>query len=87
MVGGSGKQLLQGMLLTPLYSNKTGKRMVGLGDAKLRNKDLVEIKRLVETTQIIPFVDKHFNFEETPEAFKYLMEEHAIGKVVITIID
>ncbi len=87
MVGGSGKQLLQGMLLTPLYSNKNGKRLIGLGDAKLRTQDLVEIKRLVEATQIIPFVDKHFNFEETPEAFQYLMEEHAIGKVVITIIE
>jgi len=83
MIGGTGAQLFEGMLLTPLYSEKNGRKLVGLGEANSNQKDLQEIKRLLESSAISAFIDSSYPLEETSEAFRYLIEEHAKGKVVI----
>ncbi len=49
------------------------------------SKDLEFVSQLMEKGTIIPVVDKIFSFEETPEAFAYVEQGHATGKVVVVV--
>jgi len=49
------------------------------------HQDLVVLKELIEADKITPVIDKTYPLSETPEAFRYLEEDHARGKVVITV--
>ena len=49
------------------------------------NEDLVVLKELIEAGQVTPVIDRTYPLSETPEAFRYLEEGHARGKVVITM--
>jgi NADPH:quinone reductase-like Zn-dependent oxidoreductase len=46
-------------------------------------EDLIYIKDLIEAGKVMPVIDRTYPISETPEAFRYLEEEHAQGKVVI----
>jgi NADPH:quinone reductase-like Zn-dependent oxidoreductase len=46
-------------------------------------EDLLYIKELIEAGKLTPVIDQTYPLNETPEAFRYLEEEHARGKVVI----
>ena len=48
-------------------------------------EDLATIKDLIEGGKVMPVIDRTYSMSETPEAFRYLDEEHAQGKVVILI--
>jgi NADPH:quinone reductase-like Zn-dependent oxidoreductase len=48
-------------------------------------EDLLYIKDLIEGGKVKPVIDRTYPMSETPEAFRYLEEEHARGKVVILI--
>ena len=50
-----------------------------------RNKDLVVLKNLIESEKVTPVIDRTYPLSDTPKAFRYLEEEHARGKVVITM--
>lgn len=45
--------------------------------------DLNYIKELIEAGKVRPVIDRTYPISETREAFRYLVEEHARGKVVI----
>jgi NADPH:quinone reductase-like Zn-dependent oxidoreductase len=49
------------------------------------NEDLVVLKELIESGKVTPVIDRTYPLSETPEAFRYLDEGHARGKVVITV--
>jgi len=49
------------------------------------NQDLVDLKELIEAGKVTPVIDRTYPLSETPEAFRYLDEGHARGKVVITM--
>ncbi|MCO6450904.1 MAG: NAD(P)-dependent alcohol dehydrogenase [Caldilineales bacterium] len=49
------------------------------------DKDLTFIKELVEAGKITPVIDRAFPLNEAPDAFRYLEESHAQGKVIITL--
>jgi NADPH:quinone reductase-like Zn-dependent oxidoreductase len=51
------------------------------------NQDLVDLKEMIESGQVTPVVDRTYELSETPDAFRYLEDVHALGKVVITIND
>ena len=53
--------------------------------ASSNNKDLVVLKDFIEAGKVTPVIDKIYPLIDTPEAFRYLEESHAQGKVVITI--
>lgn len=53
--------------------------------ANPNHDDMVVLKDFIEAGQITPVIDKTYPLSETPAAFRYLDEEHARGKVVITI--
>ena len=48
-------------------------------------KDLTQLKRWLETGKVKPVIDRTYELRETPDAFRYLDNEHARGKVVITV--
>jgi NADPH:quinone reductase-like Zn-dependent oxidoreductase len=85
VAGGALSQVLQVMLLGPFVS-RIGTRKIGfMGIATTPKEDLVAIKELLEAGKIIPVIDKCYPLSETAEAIRYLVEEHARGKVIITV--
>lgn len=86
MVGGSGKQLLQGMLLGPSMS-RGGKTLTTMGSAKPNQDDLVFMRELIEGGKVTPFIERRYPLSELPQAILYVEQGHAGGKVVITIAD
>lgn len=50
-----------------------------------KKEDLVVLKELIEAGKVTPIIDRTYLLSETPEAFRYLNEGHARGKVVITV--
>jgi NADPH:quinone reductase-like Zn-dependent oxidoreductase len=53
--------------------------------ADTNHEDLVVLKELIEAGKVTPVIDATYPLSEAPEAFRYLDEEHARGKVVITV--
>ncbi len=82
-VGGSMLRLFQALLLWPLISiiSKKKIRIVAL---KL-NKDLAYMKELFEAGKIKPVIDGPYKLSEVPEAMRYFGEGKHQGKVVITL--
>ena len=84
MAGGSPAQIFQAILLGSRMSKTGGKKMVALS-AKINQKDLGVMKDLLETGKVVPIVDRRYPLGEAAEALRYLGEEHARGKVVISV--
>jgi NADPH:quinone reductase-like Zn-dependent oxidoreductase len=85
VAGGSFSQIIQALLLGPLISKFGGKKIGFQGVAKTLKEDLLVIKELLEAGKIVPVIDKGYPLSETAEAIKYLIEEHARGKVIINV--
>jgi len=49
------------------------------------SQNLALLKELIEAGKVTPVIDKTYPLGETPAAFRYLMKEHARGKVVIAV--
>jgi len=83
--GGAMPQFLQAILLGSLVSRKGGQKMGSMGIAKVNQKDLVYLGELLEAGKIVPVIDRRYPLSEIAEAFRYLEDKHAQGKVVITV--
>jgi NADPH:quinone reductase-like Zn-dependent oxidoreductase len=83
--GGSMSQMTQAMIQGPWISMTGSKKMGNMGVAKPNQSDLVFIKELLESGKVKPVIDRCYPLSEVPEAFRYLEEGHARGKVVITV--
>jgi len=84
-VGGSIAQVIQAMLLGPLMSKLGSRKMSFMGIGKINQKDLVFMGELLEAGKVVPVIDKSYPLRETAKAIRYLVKEHAQGKVVITM--
>jgi NADPH:quinone reductase-like Zn-dependent oxidoreductase len=88
MVGVSKAHILQAILqvqvLGPVLS-RTGSQKMRFFIAAITPKDLMFMKELLETGKVVPVIDRRYPLHEVPEAIRYLEEEHARGKVVITM--
>ncbi len=84
VLGGSMAQIFQGMLLGPLVS-RIGSQKMGVILAHSNQKDLVFLKELLEAGKVVPVIDRCYPLSEVAEAMRYLVEEHARGKVIITV--
>ena len=84
MSGGDMGQFYQVMLLGPIISM--------LGSQKMSNmlvspngKDLAFIGGLIEAGEIIPTIDRQYPLAEVADAIRYMEDEHAQGKIVISM--
>jgi NADPH:quinone reductase-like Zn-dependent oxidoreductase len=77
--GGMG-YVIKAFLLSP-FMRQQGRMFL----ASSNNKDLVVLKELIEAGKVTPVIDRTYPLSDAPEAFRYLEESHARGKVVITV--
>ncbi len=84
VAGGSMLQLfqaaLQGRRNSKAWSQKT--YVISLTQSQ---KDLIFMKKLLETGKVVPVIDGCYPLSKTAEAFRYFEKVHARGKVVITM--
>ena len=86
MVGGKGKQMRDAMLLGPFLSLSSGKKFGNMLQ-RANQSDLHFLKNLIEQNKLKPLIDKEFLISEAAEAYRYLQEGHAQGKVIIKVAD
>jgi len=82
--GGSMAQSLQATMIGPFIS-MTGSKTMGGMMVKPNQNDLVFIKELLEAGKVVPVIDRCYPLSEISEAFHYIGEGHAKGKVVIIV--
>jgi NADPH:quinone reductase-like Zn-dependent oxidoreductase len=85
VTGGTLRQALQAMLFGPLVSRIGGRKIGFQGIATTPKQDLLTLRDLLETRKIVPVIDRRYPLSDVSEAFRYLVDEHARGKVVITV--
>jgi NADPH:quinone reductase-like Zn-dependent oxidoreductase len=77
--GGMG-YVFKAYLLSPFMHQQVSPFM-----SNPNHEDLVVLKELIEADKITPVIDRTYPLSETPEAIRYLEEEHARGKIIITV--
>ncbi len=53
--------------------------------AKLNKTDMLVLRELLESGEVTPVIDRRYELSEIADAFRYIGEGHARGKVVITV--
>jgi NADPH:quinone reductase-like Zn-dependent oxidoreductase len=53
--------------------------------ARPNQQDLTIMRELMRAGKVTPVIDRRYSLSEVPEAFRYLGEGHARGKVIITL--
>ena len=79
--GNSGLGYVIKAFVFSLFVRQQGRPYISIPN----NADLVVLKELIESGKVTPVIDRSFPLSETPEAFRYLNEGHARGKVVIIV--
>jgi NADPH:quinone reductase-like Zn-dependent oxidoreductase len=82
MVGGETGQMFEAMLLGPLLSLGSQKKLTNVM-AHASQKELLYLKELIEAGQVTPVVDRCYPLEKAADAMRYLEEGHAQGKIVV----
>ncbi|MCB9420209.1 MAG: NAD(P)-dependent alcohol dehydrogenase [Ardenticatenaceae bacterium] len=82
--GGTMTQSLQATMIGPFISIMGRKKMGGML-VKPNKNDLVFIKELIEAGKVKPVIDRRYSLSEAADAFHYMGEGRAQGKVVITV--
>lgn len=85
VTGGTMRQVFQSMLLGPLLSEKNGRKLLNMGVARVDKDDLLLLQELLAAEKLRPVLDRCYPFSQAGEAFHYLNEGHAQGKVVVVI--
>ncbi len=85
-VGGSMSRLFQMLLLKPLISMFSKKKLLIV--MLKPNKDLAYMNELFQAGQVKPVIDGHnYNLEDAPNAFQLFGKAGHKGKIVISIAD
>jgi NADPH:quinone reductase-like Zn-dependent oxidoreductase len=79
------RRLFEHMIMGPLMSRRGDKKVGMMGVSNENKEDLLVIQELLETSKIVPVIDRCYPLEETAEAIRYLETMHARGKVIITV--
>ena len=62
-----------------------GGKDIAIISAHVATEDLEFLSRLIEAGKVRPQIDRHYPFDEIPEAIRYLEQGHARGKVVVGV--
>lgn len=84
LIGGSSGALGE-VLLKGAWIGRRHGVTVKTFTATCTSEDLEIIREMVEDGKINPVIDRIYTLPETPDAFRYLEEGHAKGKVVISL--
>ena len=84
MTGGGGVQILQVMLLGTLVSMTSSQRMGNIMAVATKN-DLVLLAELLGAGKIKPVIERTVALRDIPDAIRYLENEHARGKIVVSV--
>ncbi len=79
--GHSGLGFIMKAFFLSLFVRQQGRPYVSIP----KKEDLVVLKELIESGKVTPVIDRTYPLSEIPEAFRYLDQGHARGKVVITV--
>jgi len=74
-----------GRIIAALMRSPFVSQTLGVFPAVVGTEALDQLRELIEAGKITPALDKAYPLSETPEAVRYFVEEHARGKIVITI--
>src|SRR5262249_43716953 len=55
--------------------------------AKSNSEDLTIVRDLMAAGKVTPVIDRCYPLREAPEAFRYMEDGHARGKVILTVED
>ena len=84
LVGGSGAQFLNVMVIGPWHSKKRGQQFRTFVKHPTQ-QNLTFVKELLEVGSVVPVIDRCYPLHAAAEALRYLEAGHARGKVVITL--
>jgi NADPH:quinone reductase-like Zn-dependent oxidoreductase len=88
LVGGQiGNRLLGplGHVVRMRLAATLGSRKAVFFIAKFNSADIEVLRELVEAEKVTPVIDRRYELSEVADAFRYMGEGHARGKVVITM--
>jgi NADPH:quinone reductase-like Zn-dependent oxidoreductase len=88
IVGGPKKNRLFGPLghvAKKYLAGLVSSRKVVFFIAQLNKPDLVVLRDLLEAGKMTPVVERRYELSDIAEAFRYMGEGHAQGKLVITV--
>jgi len=83
--GGSIPQFLQAMFLGKRLSQKGGRTLGSMGIAKINQEDLETLAEHLRGGTIAPVIDCVYPLNETVDAIRHVIDNHAQGKVVIQV--
>ncbi|HYI33081.1 MAG TPA: NAD(P)-dependent alcohol dehydrogenase [Glaciibacter sp.] len=73
-------RIVRAMLISPFVSQK-----VAPFTASRNTDDLDALRDLIESGRVTPAIDRTYRLGEVPAAIRYFAEEHARGKIVVTM--
>lgn len=86
VTGGKWRQLIQVMRKGRSLSRRGDQTFTSVS-SKPDKQILQSISGLLQQGRLIPLIDKVFPLSETADAFRYVLDEHPQGKVIIRIAD
>ncbi len=84
-LGGSGWTIAESLVLGPVASLATGKRLGLMLHWKPFNPDdVATVTDMILAGTVVPRIDRRYPLAEVREALRYVDDGHALGKVVVT---
>ena len=84
-LGGSTARILQALLVGPVLSRFTGRRMgLMLWWKPFKAEDVATLTNLISAGTVKPVIDRRYPLAQVVDALRYVDDGHAKGKVVIT---
>jgi NADPH:quinone reductase-like Zn-dependent oxidoreductase len=75
-------RIIRALTLSPFVSQN-----LRVFSPTLGTEVLDELRELIESGKVTPAIDRSYSLREAAEAIRYFAEEHARGKVAITVED
>jgi NADPH:quinone reductase-like Zn-dependent oxidoreductase len=83
-LGGSGSRILEAMLVGPVVSLATGRKLGPMLWWKpFAAADMATLTGLIADGVVTPAIDRRYPLSEVVEALRYVDDGHARGKVIV----